>query len=908
MWNADAYATNGDGITNNLMGGNRNEKYISPMQAGQIHRATSLYSVRKYINSEKSNIPLVISNEQIWDFDIKLYQDLIIEQGATLVLTCHIVMHSEARIIVKPGGKLVLDGATIGIDLFEKNMWQGIEVWGNSNAPQATVNGQCAQGCLELKNGATIENAICAVALWRPDHWSTTGGIVHATDAVFRNNHKSVHALHYKNIHPVSGKETDYNATFTRCRFIVDEDYLGDADHVFHKHVDLDHVRGFKFRGCEFSVVNTTGVSPWNSGIAAYNAGFSVDGLCLDNLFVPCQDYKNSSFSNFFTAVSVLNNGSCLYPVTVRHSDFNMNNFGVFASNAGYATLVQNEFNVGSPFYWECKAGIWQKNGNGIEIEENSFAKAGTDNRNRYGIIMENSGTASLIYRNSFENLYCGNLAIGKNWSGAINEGVEYRCNENTGNSIDFYVLGNDNTGSRLANGIQSFQGDASTAAGNTFSVNGYHFYNGGDYRVSYYYHGQVGQVPATVHDIDLFQAQNENDCPSNYGGGDIRLTQQQRQQRESDFLAAYNAYETLKETYERNVDGGNTSGALDDIQRATPLDMMTLRTRLLGDSPYVSQEVLMGASDRTDVFPDGVLFEILSANPDELKQDTLISYLENKEKPMPQYMVSVLRQVASGATAKTALLSQMTQCRQQYTIAANDIIRDILNDSIIDNDDLRGWLANLNDMEADRDIIATYVSEGDFENALTIANALPSIYGLQDINKDENNDYIALITLYRSLHLDGRNITQLNDDETSLVERIAHEGTGRSQVMANNIVDAARSTASYDCPSVSISQGGRGAKASIEKESLNEALGMTITATPNPTSNWVAFDYTLPIGTKDALITINDMLGRTVKIINIDAKLQQKVVNLRDIPNGIYSYTLRCGELVQTNKIVINR
>ena len=58
-------------------------------------------------------------------------------------------------------------------------MWQGIEVWGNSSTHQYEINGSYGQGYLEMRNGATIENAICAVELWRPGHYNTTGGIIH---------------------------------------------------------------------------------------------------------------------------------------------------------------------------------------------------------------------------------------------------------------------------------------------------------------------------------------------------------------------------------------------------------------------------------------------------------------------------------------------------------------------------------------------------------------------------------------------------------------------------------------------------------------------------------------------------------------------------------------------------------
>jgi hypothetical protein len=49
------------------------------------------------------------------------------------------------------------------------------------------------------------------------------------------------------------------------------------------------------------------------------------------------------------------------------------------------------------------------------------------------------------------------------------------------------------------------------------------------------------------------------------------------------------------------------------DIETAQPDDMWALKTQLHNDSPHLSQKVLMSMSDRTDIFPDNVLFEILA-------------------------------------------------------------------------------------------------------------------------------------------------------------------------------------------------------------------------------------------------------------------------------------------------------
>ena len=233
-------------------------------------------------------------------------------------------------------------------------MWQGIEVWGNKNANQfEDANGQYAQGYVELRNGATIENAICALELWRPGYWSTTGGIVYAEDAVFRNNQRSVHALHYKN-HHANGKEANYNASFMRCRFDVNWNYKGDEYHIFHKHVDLDHVRGISFQSCDFSVTEPSdNISYWSSGIAGYEAGFSVSGPCESNNIHPCPSYDNSTFKGFFKAIRSVNDETRTPPtITVTHSTFKRNDFGVHVSNLSNVTVRFCDFDVKRQSDW----------------------------------------------------------------------------------------------------------------------------------------------------------------------------------------------------------------------------------------------------------------------------------------------------------------------------------------------------------------------------------------------------------------------------------------------------------------------------------------------------------------------------------------------------------------------------
>ncbi|MBR1514881.1 MAG: hypothetical protein IJ622_11425 [Bacteroidales bacterium] len=866
--------------------------------------------------------PIIIDNAITCDTDHSTNRTIYVENSGTLTIkNCLFSIHPEAKIIVKPGGRCILDGCKLTCSCTGE-MWQGIEVWGNKNANQSEdANGEYAQGYVELRNGATIENAICALELWKPGHWNTTGGIVYAEDAVFRNNQKSVHALHYKNYH-ANGKETNYNANFMRCRFDVNWNYLGDEDHIFHKHVDLDHVRGISFQSCDFSVTEPSdNISYWSSGIAGCEAGFSVSGPCENSNIQPCPSYDNSTFSGFFSAIHAVNDGSKTPPaISVTHTTFTKNDYGIYVNNLSNAIVRFCDFDVKRQDYWPCGAGIFLEHMNNFDIEENTLAKTNTFSGDGIGIIIKDCAVQSKIYRNSLESLRCGNLAWGRNIlmkSSNNYLGLEYGCNTNTGNAIDFFVMDEDG----VFSGIQSSQGSSLAAARNTFSTNGYHFYNGGDHRITYYYYGATGfedEQPSNFNSKVILDSTTQTDnCPSNFGENPVSLvlTPTEKQQREQEYYNAYTAYNSLKSVYDNHIDGGSTSDMLNDIATATPTDMWTLRAQLLGASPYLSSSVLTAASDRSDVFTESVLFEILLSNPEELRKDSLMDYLRNKANPLPQYMMNILDQVANGATARTVMETRMAAYRSAYSRAAGDIIRSLVNDTVLDITELRGWLGNLDGIHADRDIIATYVDEGDFTDALALANMLPTLYGLAGNDLTEHDDYEELLELYRDLYVDGRNTMQLDSTERAQVERIAHYGTGYPQSMAKAVLygtdwESYTDENPSDCPDLTIVEDDKGGERSYAytMEDLGKAMGMSVNIKPNPATTWTTVDYTLPGDATKATITITSALGVTMLSSELNGHQGQKVLDLRNLSDAVYVYTVRCGEFMQTGKLVITK
>lgn len=860
-----------------------------------------------------STIPEYITDNVFWGSEKYLNHDVIIEHGGTLTIKNTVYFGESSKIIVKPGGRLILDYRAILTGMCE-TMWPGIQVWGNRNMHQQEINGSYAQGYLEMKNGAIIENAECAVTLWHPDDYNSTGGIIHATNSTFRNNAMAVRAIWYDNYNPNTGSPRSYNARFRNCDFIIDSAYLGTT--TFYRHVDLAYVKGISFYGCRFSVSRfIPGVSLWCDGIRGSQASFKIESFCTGDL-LPCigDNLVRSSFSGFHTGVYASNDGSGARTFMVRNSDFLNNDRGIYALDTDYATILDNNFSIGCGA--ECTFGIYTDHVSGFCIENNTFSPWHKQNCPAFGVAVVSSCSTYEVYLNQFSGLMCANVAIGQNFqteSGGLPsspQGLTYSCNDNTWdepNTIDFCVV---EDGSTSYSGIQQAQGSSFSPSGNTFGGSFFHFYNDGDFVVNYYYkQNQSNQIPSLVNNVSLNGTNSTNNCQPHYGDIQVLRTTQEKEELEDAYLAAHTTYQSLKQIYESRIDGGSTSAEVSDITNATSSDMWRLRAKLLGHSPYLSNEVLTAAADRDNVFTHSVLFEILSANPDELKKDTLISYLENKVNPLPDYMIGLLRMMADGATARTALEAQMTKYAHDYRLAAGDIVRSNLNDSIANPTELRTWLATMEDIAADRMIIASLMQEGNYTDALALANMLPNLYELQGDQLADHVDYMRLLNLYNTLQTTNRTVFELTETETEMVEEIADEGMGTSRSMAEALLSSLtenRGDRLYFCPSIpKPKDGGKGVKTSFNTM-LNEALGFDVNISPSPASTWVSVDYTLPVGAERATLTLTSMLGVKVMEVEISGNRGSKVLDLRGLSDGVYGYTIRCGGNAKNGKIVI--
>lgn len=849
-----------------------------------------------------------ITANTTWNTDRTLYYNVEIESGATLTIqNCTVLASQLVKIIVKPGGKLIIDNSTI-TSLCD-HQWQGIEVWGNHLQHQWPYNGSSYyQGYVKIDN-STISNAICAVNLWKPGDLTKTGGILIANASFFTNNTNAIRALEYKNFSPGSLAEMDYQAIMDDCTFEIKSDYNG--DYRFFKHVDLAKVKGVRFTGCDFTLSATApNVDKYNHGIAAYDAGFSANTVCRSTQ-IPCPevDYDKCTFSGFHHAISA-NNITSTNTFYVNRASFDNNVIGIQINSVKNFIVVNSLFGVGSTTRPDCSYGIYMESSNGFNIEENTFnKKTGALCNNTVGIFTRSTYGIDDIYRNKFNGLTSGNYSKEINYQLDYWTGLEFLCNENTGNFSDFYV---EYMPLFKGDAVQAYQGMSYSAAGNTFSPNAtWHFYNGGDYLVGYYYRNVSNEIPDSTKIFrvtrELVTVQPANFCVSHYGTGDPRekvlLNDEERLQEEYNYAMASLDYNGVESLYNALIDGGSTEMTMTEVNQATPVTMLSVKGELLSSSPHLSEEVLKLVSDRTDVFPDIAIFDILAANLDELKKEELLKYLEEKEDPLPDYMIEILRQVATGTSYKTVLQEEMNKHSRLKARAANAILRSILNSESVNYEDLRNWLDNIGTLEADRQIINSYLAEDNYTTALSLAGTLATKHNLSGFDLEVKDAYLSCLNLVVAIETTGRDYSELTIEEISFLDETIAGNLGYASSLAKSIKTRYNSIANCDCPMIEESNQKSGI---INSNKLASDYGFSISVNPNPARNWITFNYTLPLNETAGVIEIKDLNGKSLKTISLNGNKGQALWDVSDLPTCQLIYYSTSGGFITSGKIII--
>jgi hypothetical protein len=943
------------GLTNNIMGGRRLTE-LSPKQAAFIHSTleTNQWQI-DYIPNSFTNyssfaygyspIPHAIYNDEVWDFFYKSYNDIVIKKGATLTIKCRLEMVPEAKIVVEQGGRLVIDGATItsarNAGTEHEGLWKGIEVWGDPSKSQTALDpqGNKWQGIVEMKNGATIENAYVGI-ITNNNTTNAGGGILDLQNSTFRNCWKSVQVQGYPNYNNIG--------IIKRCTFETTNmlpNGLWPA--VF---IDGYQFRGLKIYGNTFEFKGS-GNSPMQIqdqgiGILFENSKALINGITTANISDYCDISNQNWIPNRFIGLNkgiVLRNISNLQSNITLGTTINKNYFTkciVAIENNGMPalTITQNRIELGNnqtPFT-SNNEGIINRVGTGFKIEGNCIETLNSNFNFASAIVVQDAGgDNNFVYRNTSIGNQHALLSNGKNRTATPTaykyRGLQFLCNSNTDNNFnqryDIAVATNLGSTTDPMLGVRYYQGGNGTnnspkAAANTFTssiVGAEHdIYNNTLNPIVYFFNSaNSAEIPTSYSGDVSISIGQDNQCPSSLGigiGGPIGSNGYT--QLLSNYAVHNGQFLATAILYNQIIDGGNTQSLLQTITNNSNLSGEEIKEMLLNLSPNVSEEVMRKFADGSTYLTNADLLTIIAANPDVALSEELLYMLQNKANPMDEWMIDFLRDAGMYETNRTLLEQSYAQKQFERDADVLEIVRYMLNDTLSDtlnHAELRSWLSVINSPRAKYMIADDYISCGNYDAALQLVSAMNE----RDLDRyeiQERNGMIEWYNMLNRIHVQNMSIFEARDELQQLrhlAENITENGL--AGMLAANALNKYNKD-NYILPviypnnSTERMANTKPKKQRVIKKVQNftsQEKKSLIDAFPNPADKQININISNIDGSSE--INIIDSKGELVMKKNI---IDEMIISFStsDLSNGLYSCKIlnKSGIVLKTIKVIV--
>ncbi len=459
--------------------------YFSPIQLSRMHRSAHLGGISSYIYpiADPATNPLVVTSNQVWDFGIRLYKDIIVKTNNTLTIKCVVAMPPSGRITVEKGAKLVLDGGTI-TSYHEKVGWHGIQLYGDKSMPPYPYN----QGSFEMKNDALIEYAYDGVQDFT-DGTGFGGGIIQVSNSTFKDCRRAIELNDYP------GYPRGSSCTIANMNFLTTNPRAATNAGLLLK--DFPTVSAFNERdilisNCTFKNTIPTAtpffaVGQRNRAIYSEDAGFRIQDCHF-------KGYKEAinigNYSNHpFRSVKVMN---CSFDSVATGICFN-DNFSYGQGNTFDHPLNYAYSNGSMAYLYEGQA-IYADNAGGLTLTTNTVLNSGS-NPNTRGITVNRSlATGARVIDNSIGSAKLGIITQNDN------PALDLLCNHFGGG--DYNLLLNPQSPGSLLKDQGNGCGFNQYRAGNTFSTGTFKhiacYLNNPNWSY-YYWQPQADQDPANT-------------------------------------------------------------------------------------------------------------------------------------------------------------------------------------------------------------------------------------------------------------------------------------------------------------------------------------------------------------------------------------------------------------------------
>jgi|GEM_PF-333994 len=862
--------------------------------------------------------------------DQHIDKNIIIHTDAKLTINCQVFFTPGVKIIVRPGGVLQLEGTPdfpARLSSGCNELWGGIEVNGDPLSPQVEEY----QGKVIIKYG-TIENAVTGIKTINagnpPDGGGVpleggtpSGGIVQATNAIFRNNITGVSFLPYRDQSSQTNKSYFRGCTFETTKGLLEGNF---PDNLL-KVTGMDELL---LKGCIFRNARKETIQPGQRGygIYSYNAELKLDTIV--KIMTPFPDVIPCEFDSLHYGIYAMSSGFGSSSVNASRCVFKDNVRSMYAS--GFTQVNPLEI-ANSQFYYNNEMTsnpvylLYLNNCTGFKVRQNSFAGTTSSAVHQYGVIVNNAGADNnYIYDNTFMRLTYGlqGFNINRNTEAQIEGGVpifipaglRFICNrfEDVGCASDFLINANLQYPPEQL-GIAYNQRNAANAslqtqepAGNTFSQS---HTNPNDELYDINISQSVGSIIYTHHassyqnpnlrlkpdDVsnqdwvhydprpDVGNYEEALSCPDDFYPFSDRL------ELRSGLILANQKIDSLINLLQFLVDDGSTDTLRSTVQNSEPDQSYELYQELLSASPYLSDSVVKASIEKEEVLPNAMIRDIMVANPQSAKSVELLTVLDERTDPMPDSLWAEILQGMDTVSALERLTGELSGWLQRRDLCFNALASLFLND--YENGWAQDSLVSLYGYDSYLSsrylLFQYYLNKFDFSSANTVLQNIPSVFDLTEKQAVTYLKISDLADLMPQFYLDTIGYIVPDSVQNDELYTLASTDFDLPGAWARNILIAS-GLLNYEEPIFNESELKSSRKGKYQRNS-SRSINYGFKVFPNPAKDFIIVEYKRDVNDERRIIRILNINGRIINTVYLHRNENQQVIPVTGLGSGTY-------------------
>jgi hypothetical protein len=495
------------------------------------------------------------------------------------------------------------------------------------------------------------------------------------------------------------------------------------------------------------------------------------------------------------------------------------------------------------------------------------------------------------LIANRYYDLSCGNYATGVCGSSTLLRGLMYKCNGNVNNTVYDFSINNG-----IIRNVQSTYliGDNPTSniLSQTVGVSNWTHVLGNN-PVKYVHASTPTHTPnaLSVNVLAVPMPINAVSCtnPPNFVAQSLANLKAEYAVKEMQ----YNTYQAL---YAQLIDGGSTNSLIDNIHEYDLNEVNAIRSKMLGISPFVSNDALYELVNQ-HVLPLPYLLEVLLANPNATRNESFMRFLANDApEPLPQFMIDLIENSWSGSSQNEILQQNMSNADADMTALRNEILIRHQTDTIYYNEDsILAWLQKHNSVRSEYEVVEHLLEKADYNQAEQRINTMETKFSLSAFELNEFTLYKEIYNFKKGLKLAQISMNELRESDVATLEGIAaYSQSNIAREMARSILCFFEDI----CFPVEIEYPSE-ASNRVAKQVVKKEIASQVKSYPNPADDFVVIEYKLTQGNQAKDLTIFDLTSKQVYQSALKGSVGHHVWHTSELTSGnfVYVVTSTSGE-----------